>query len=134
MIKTLKPLGRKAYGSIGHLPCSRIGLGDHKVTEGQAKICTEKVRDKYDSIIVQEKLDGSCMAVARIDGEIVPLVRSGYPAISSRFEQHHLFHDWAWKNRDRFLSVLKDGERLCGEWLAQAHGTRYQIEGELDLF
>lgn len=33
-----KPLGHKAYGSIPHLPTSRLGPGDHHVTEGQARI------------------------------------------------------------------------------------------------
>ena len=50
-----KPLGQKAYGSIPHLPGSRLGVGDHHVTHGQAKIATEKPRDKHDFIIVQEK-------------------------------------------------------------------------------
>jgi hypothetical protein len=26
-----------------------------------------------------------------------------------------------------FHELLKDGERVCGEWLAQAHGTRYAL-------
>lgn len=125
--RTTKPLGIRAYGSIGHLPNSRLGPGDHRITDGQARIATVKTRDKHDRVIVQEKLDGSCVAVARIDGEIVPLGRAGYPAISSPYEQHRLFHNWAWEERDRFLSVLHDGERLVGEWLAQAHGTRYDL-------
>jgi len=33
-------------------------------------------------------------------------------------------------NRDRLLGVLDDGERLCGEWLWQAHGTRYALPHE----
>ncbi len=33
-------------------------------------------------------------------------------------------------NQDRFLAVLRDGERLVGEWLMQAHGTRYQLKHE----
>ena len=41
-----KPLGRKAYGSIGHLPNSRLGPGDHAVPEGIARICTERLRAK----------------------------------------------------------------------------------------
>jgi hypothetical protein len=53
-----KPLGQKAYGSIPHLPGSRLGEGDHHVSEGQAIIATKKARDKNDLIIVQEKLDG----------------------------------------------------------------------------
>ena len=130
----VKPLGRKAYGSIGHLPNSRLGPADHCVTDGQAKICTMKARDKHDKIIVQEKLDGSCVAVARIDGVLHPIGRAGYPASSSRFEQHRLFDRWVWENQDRFLSVLNDGERLCGEWLAQAHGTIYMLLGTYEPF
>ena len=76
-----KPLNRKAYGSIGHLPGSRMGKGDHHISGGQAKICLEKKRDKFDNIVIQEKLDGVCMAVAKIKGEIIPLNRIGYTAL-----------------------------------------------------
>ncbi len=123
-----KPLGGKAYGSIPHLPGSRLGLGDHHCHEGQALICTARARDRHDRIIVQEKVDGSCVAVAKVDGRIVPLVRSGYEAHSSPWEQHKLFDLWVWKYAyERFDAALRDGERVCGEWLAQAHGTRYEL-------
>lgn len=125
-----KPLGMKAYGSIPHLPGSRLGFGDHHVTDGQARICTEKARDRHDFITVTEKLDGSNVAVAKINGVCVPLIRAGYPAISSHFEQHHLFAQWAYTNYARFDGVLEEGERLVGEWLAQAHGTRYTLTHE----
>src|SRR5437588_7986509 len=121
-----KPLNGKAYGSIPHLPGSRLGPGDHHVHAGQAIICTEKARDRHDRLIVQEKLDGSCVAVAKLEGRIVPLTRAGYPAHSSPWEQHQLFEAWVWNNAyERFDQLLEEGERLCGEWLAQAHGTRY---------
>src|SRR5262245_33513505 len=126
----IKPLGGKAYGHIPHLPGSRLGPGDHKVPEGQGRICTHKTRDRHDQIFVQEKLDGSCVVVARIDGVIQPLIRAGYPAESSHHQQHRLFARWVWENHDRFLTVLRDDERLCGEWLALAHGTRYQLPHE----
>lgn len=123
----IKPLGMKAYGSIPHLPGSRKGPGDHHCHEGQAKICTEKARDKHDRIIVQEKLDGSCVAVAKVDGKIISMGRSGYEACSSPYEQHQLFAAWVRDNMGRFDSVLNDGERIVGEWLAQAHGTKYAL-------
>lgn len=129
-IKTAKPLGHKSYGSIPHLPGSRRGLGDHGISEQQARICTIEARDSLDVIIVQEKLDGTNVSVAKINGEIVPLVRAGYVANTSPFEQHHLFYDWALRNSSRFEAVLNEGERICGEWLAQAHGTRYQLTHE----
>lgn len=120
-----KPLGRKTYGSIGHLPGSRLGPGDHAVTEGQARIVTEKVRDKHDRVIVTEKLDGSCCGVARVDGEVVALGRKGYLAETSRFEMHQRFAAWVKAREDWFMN-LAEGERVVGEWLAQAHGTVYR--------
>jgi hypothetical protein len=125
----VKPVGRKAYGHIGHLPGSRVGPGDHKMNGGQVRILTERARDKHDRVIVQEKLDGSCCAVALIDDTLHPITRSGLPAISSRFEMHRLFAQWVFANEDRFRGVLREGERIVGEWLAQAHGTIYTLEG-----
>ena len=122
-----KPLGIKAYGHIAHLSGSRMGPGDHHVSPGQERIATERVRDRHDIVIVQEKLDGSCTAVARIGDDVVALGRSGYLASSSPYRQHHFFADWVADRRDVFLALLADGERACGEWLAQAHGTRYDL-------
>jgi hypothetical protein len=104
-----------------------MGPADHAITQGQSRICCEKVRDKHDRIVVQEILDGSCLAAALKDGILHPLGRAGWPAASSPYEQHRLFDRWVWENEGRFRAVLKEGERLCGEWLAQAHGTRYRL-------
>lgn len=122
-----KPLLKRAYGSIAHLPGSKIGQHDKYIHEGQARILTEKKRDKHDTIVVQEKLDGTCVAVAKIDGVIVPLIRRGYPAIKSHYEQHHLFAAWAFERQSTFDFILEEGERIVGEWLAQAHGIRYDL-------
>lgn len=124
-----KPLGQKAYGHIAHLPGSRMGPGDHKCHEGQARIATEKVRDRHDRVWVQEKLDGSCVSVARVNGEIIPLSRAGYRAITSPYYHHILWDRWVRDNFGRFDSLLAEGERVVGEWLAQAHGTRYDLTG-----
>lgn len=125
-----KPLGIKSYGSIAHLPGSRIGVGDHKCHKGQERIATEKARDRHDLILVQEKLDGSNVGVACLRGQVYALTRSGYLASTSPYEQHHHFEKWVEQNRSRFLAVLHEGERLCGEWLMQAHGTRYDLKHE----
>lgn len=126
----MKPLGYKAYGSIPHLPGSRLGDGDHHCHEGQAKIATLKARDKYDVIIVQEKLDGSCCSVAKINGQIVALGRAGYLATSSEFSVHHSFALYVEMNARRFSELLAEGERAVGEYLAQAIGTRYNLPHE----
>jgi hypothetical protein len=122
-MKPDKPLAAKAYGSIGHLLSSRLGPGDHHVHEGQSEICTGKPR-RGDRIIVQEKLDGACMSVANIDGFIVPLTRAGYRARDGRYEHLQFFERYVDQNLPKF-DFLKPGERICGEWLAMAHGTRY---------
>lgn len=126
---TPKPLGHRSYGSIGHLPQSRLGPADHSVPQGQGRICTAKARDRHDHIIVQEKLDGSNVGVARLDGQLVPLVRAGYVAWSSRFEQHQHFAVWVQRNEVLF-DFLEDGQRCCGEWLGQAHATIYHLRHE----
>lgn len=123
----MKPLGHRAYGSIPHLPGSRTGPGDYHISEGQCKIATLKARDKHDIIIVQEKLDGSNCSVAKLNGKILALTRAGYLAESSQYKQHHLFKEWVEQNEKRFLELLEEGERACGEWLIQAHGTKYEL-------
>lgn len=124
----MKPLGQKAYGSIGHLPASRLGPGDHKIQPAQARILIEQPRDRHDWICVEEKLDGSNVAVARLEDRIVALGRAGYLAQTSPHEQHQLFAAWVRANEARF-QFLQPGERVCGEWLAMAHGTRYDLTG-----
>ena len=107
-----------------------MGAGDHKCDEGQARIATIKTRDKNDEVFVQEKLDGSNVGVARIGNNIYPLGRAGWTAASSPYLQHRHFHNWAMDNYERFMSLLHDGERLVGEWLMQAHSTRYKLQHE----
>lgn len=125
-----KPLGSKNYGSIGHLPGSRMGPTDSSCPSGQERICNEKVRDKHDLVIVQEKLDGSNVGVVKIDDSIFAITRSGYLASTSKYEQHIKFGEWVEKNKDRFSKVLQNGERIAGEWLLQAHGTKYKLRHE----
>jgi len=129
-----KPLDRKNYGSIGHLPSSRMGPSDHHVHPGQEAICTVKARDKHDVIIVTEKVDGSNVGIARIGDNIHALGRAGYLAQSSKYKQHQLFADWVRKREDFWRETLHDGQRLVGEWLAQAHSTRYNIHDPFFAF
>ena len=66
-----------------------IDWKDKGLNKGQVEICTKKLR-RNDRLIVQEKLDGSCCAIAKIDGIIIALVRAGYPAYTSPYKQHHI--------------------------------------------
>ena len=121
-----KILGRKAYHRIPHLHGSHLSKGDFRIPLGQSKICTEKER-KGDKVIVQEKLDGSSVAIARIDGILIPVVRSGNSAMETKYRQHKMFANWFYSNQDHF-EFLEEDQRLCGEWLAQAHGTKYDLQ------
>lgn len=121
-----KPLGRKSYGSIPHLLGSKMGVGDKRITQGQHDYICNKYR-KGDEIIVQEKLDGSCVSIAKHNGIIMSLTRSGYLASESEFAQHHMFDEWVRFRKIYFNKILKEGERVVGEWLAQAHGTHVKL-------
>lgn len=128
----MKPLDGKAYGSIGHLPTSKLGDGDHMIDVSQASMMTEAVKQKGDTVIVEQKLDGSCVAVAMLDDRsIVAIGRAGHLAVSSPYEQHRRFAAYVTENHDRFVDLLAPGQRVVGEWLAQAHGTRYSVPHEL---
>lgn len=124
-----KPLNKKAYGSIPHLPISKMGQGDKRVHKGQADICCLKKRDKKDEIIVQEKLDGSCVSVARINDELISLGRAGYRASESPHKVLRDFSKWADENCNRF-EFLNNNERIIGEWLDTPHGTIYNLPHE----
>ena len=107
-----------------------MGPADHACPEGMQRIATERLRNKHDRVIVQEKLDGTNVGVAKVSGQIFAIQRAGYPADSSPYEQHHHFAKWVQKHQVRFHELLSDDERICGEWLLQAHGTRYELQHE----
>lgn len=124
----IKPLGKKTYGKIPHLSCSKLGEGDYKISPGEERILIEKTRDFNDSITVTEKLDGCNMAVAKIDGKIVPLGRAGYLAETAPYKHMRMFARYVYELKyEEFDSLLNEGEWCSGEWLALAHGTIYDL-------
>lgn len=131
-----KPLGRKAYGSIGHLPGSKLGPGDHHLDEKQAALLTHRANPQHHGarVVVQQKIDGACCAVAKIGGVIVPLGRAGYPAATAPYQHLRDFHAWAMARADRFDRLLSEGERVVGEWLGAKHAIAYAPETADSLF
>jgi len=125
----MKPTGGKNYGSIPHLSNSKLGDGDHFISIGQERIITKQKRDKNDVIFAFEKYDGSNVGIAKINGRIYALTKSGYEASTSPYRQHHIFSNWVDIRQNIFRELLNEGERITGEWLAQAHGLKYDIEG-----
>ena len=132
--KNMKPLNGNNYGSIPHLSSSKLGIGDHFIHQGQERILTEKTRDKHDLVLAFEKYDGSNIGIAKVDGQIFALTRSGYIASTSPHLQHHVFSCWVEKNINIFKELLNEGERITGEWLLQAHGLMYYIKKEPIVF
>jgi hypothetical protein len=120
----------RAYPSIPHLPGSRTGPADRHVSPGQASLCTTADPRRRDDVIVQEKLDGSCVAAARVADELIALGREGRLAADSQNPARRMWAAWVARERERFMAVLEPGERLIGEWLTLAHATRYALPHE----
>ncbi|ADV67510.1 RNA ligase family protein [Deinococcus maricopensis] len=118
-----RPLGHPAYGRIPHLPGSRAGADDEHLPRTLTP-------GPHDTVWVQEKLDGTNVAVARVGDDLIALNRAGYRARDSRRLQGRLFDAWVHHHAPRFLAVLQPGERLIGEWLLYAHGTHYHLPHE----
>lgn len=120
------PLGRRAYFKIPHLPGSRTGPSDRVAPPELVRRCTVEARGG-EEVLVQEKLDGSCVAIARVDGAIVALGREGTRASLSHNPGRQKFAHWVDAEATRLAPLLRDGEWIVGEWLALAHSTRYQL-------
>jgi len=80
-LKTLnqktKILSIKAYNSIPHLPGSRLGESERKIDQNKVRMLTSESVNDTDIVIVQEKLDGSCVCAYRRNGEVLALGRDG---------------------------------------------------------
>jgi hypothetical protein len=121
-----RPLGRKAYFKIAHLPGSRTGSSDRTAARELAERCLVAARPG-EEVFVQEKLDGSCVAVARLGEAVLALGREGALAARSPNRGRQMFAAWVEQRAATFRELLQHGEWLVGEWLALAHSTRYEL-------
>lgn len=127
---------KRLYARIPHLPGSRTGPADRTLDAGMARRLTSLER-AGDRIHVQEKLDGTCVAVLRDQEGLKAYGREGRLCSQSHNDNRRAFADWLEQNQHRF-SWLIQGERAVFEWLPVAHGTRYHLPQEplvlLDVF
>lgn len=130
-----KVLPYKTYNKIGHLSKSRLGEGDHFIDSKTEAQLTKQLTDPLALIYVEEKLDGSNVCVVRWKGELRCLTRSGYDCEKSNQEQHRMFARWVHNRRD-LLGILlcEEEDRVVGEWLVLAHGTKYQVDWGNEAF
>ena len=127
-----KPLGHRAYGSIGHLPGSRTGPGDHTIEANQADII---LNGKPGFVVTaSEKVDGSCVSVARVGDKILALGRAGYLCSTAPFEHLRAFTGWVAEREGCFMDALKPGERFVGELINKRIGVPYLVAHPNGLF
>jgi hypothetical protein len=101
-----------------------------KVYEGENWQYDLTVEDNHNYFASDILVHNSNVGVALLNGEIIALTRAGYKAETSPYEQHWHWNNWVKSNESRFRYILKEGERIVGEWLMQAHGTRYNLMHE----
>lgn len=127
------------FPKIPHLPGSRTGPSDAHVGAARARAFVERSRADGSqvapprappTVVVEEKLDGSCVVVVRTADGVEAYGRDGKPASGSKNLGRRLFARWVTAHAGRFSSLLAPGERAAGEWLAIAHGTRYALPHE----
>src|SRR5688572_22657420 len=118
----------RLFPKIPHLPGSRTGPSDRHAPVGLSARCTVLAKPG-ERVIVQEKLDGSCVVVVREDGRSVAYGREGRLCAESRNDGRRAFADWV-RCHDARFAFLHPGERLVCEWLTIAHGTRYALPHE----
>jgi len=115
------------YASIPHLPGSSAPKGDESLSRDDAHQLTQKTQHG-NSVYVDVKVDGACCVVARDGDSIQAYTRSGNSASASPHPQHKMFAAWVRRESARFKTLLTSGERVVGDWVAMAHGTKYHVK------
>lgn len=122
---------QRGYGSISHLPGSKM-IDDKDKLLGEQEIVwlTERRKHINDIVIVTEKVDGMNASVLKQDNRLYPIIRAGYDVRTSDNNFIRAFGYFVDYNSDRFMDVLLNGERICGEWLIKTHTLMYDLPHE----
>lgn len=119
------------YSSIQHLYGSKMICDDDKLlNQREQDWLTVKTRSIKDIVIVTEKVDGCNVGVLRRGNELLPIVRKGYNVLSNPLDWIKAFDNFVREREERFLNLLNDGERVCGEWLIKTHTLQYKMKHE----
>lgn len=119
------------YPTIQHIKGSKmIDNADKLLNEREQDWLTVKTRTKDDIVIVTEKVDGCNVGVLRRGEELIPIVRRGYNVLTNPLDWIKEFHRFVDERKQRFLDLLNDGERVCGEWMIKTHTLRYKMKHE----
>lgn len=77
-----------------------------------------------DSLIVEEKLDGTNVGLHFVENRLVLQCR-GHEITAGMHPQYDLFKQWATTKRSTFESVLGERYLMYGEWLYAKHSIHY---------
>ena len=123
---------QKNFGSISHLPGSKmIDDVDRLLGEQEINWLIKRRRDPAtDIVIVTEKVDGMNAGVLKQNGLLYPLMRYGYDVRTSDISWIRGFGRFVQDNQYRFYELLKEGERICGEWMLKTHTLQYNLQHE----
>ncbi|MFK7769332.1 MAG: RNA ligase family protein [Mariniblastus sp.] len=108
------------YPRTPHLDCSK-GTSDDKRLG--AKESARLLADQ--SLIVEEKLDGTNVGLHFSEGELVLQCR-GHEITAGMHPQYDLFKQWATTKRVMFEEMLGERFLIYGEWLYARHSVYYQ--------
>lgn len=126
----MKVLNRN-YPSIQHLQGSKLIDDRYKMLDmREQEYLTVKTRNKSDIVIVTEKVDGCNVGVIRNGDNLIAVSRKGYNVTTSPFAFIREFDEFVQARKERFMSLLNDGERVCGEWMVKTHTLRYKMKHE----
>ncbi|GHU53591.1 hypothetical protein AGMMS49975_12060 [Clostridia bacterium] len=120
-----------SFATIQHLRGSKmIENSDKLIGEQQELWMIERRRKPDDLVIITEKVDGMNAAVLRQGDLLYPLVRKGYDCRTNNHEWIRSFANFVEANAERFIRLLADGERICGEWMVKTHTLSYKLPHE----
>jgi len=121
----------RAFASVQHLPGSKMINNEDKLLGAeQVKWLTVRRRVSRDIVIVTEKVDGMNGSVLRRGDLLHPLIRKGYDCRANPLPWINDFAHFVQVNSERFMAVLEDGERICGEWMIKTHTLSYKLSHE----
>lgn len=119
------------YPIIQHLPGSKMrDTSDKSIGAQEVEWLTIRARSPKDVVVVTEKVDGCNVGVIRQGDTLTPIIRKGYDVRTNQFDWIRDFAEFMEKNRKRFLHLLTDGERVCGEWMIKTHTIHYDMPHE----
>ncbi len=121
----------RSYASIKHLPGSKmINDEDRLLGKQEISLFCERRRSSSDIVIVTEKVDGMNVSVLKKDDKLYPLSRKGYDVRTNDKEWIKLFAKFVEINEDRFMDMLENNQRCCGEWMIKTHTIQYKLPHE----